>query len=275
MQYKNLETNSNRILYCDSKGDKRFSALYAEVTINGVKDTIENFYQNSKRDEAGNIPGKGKKVAYMVFNGKRLPASKLTDYYKWLWDVYFKQHPDLLDVIRQHDVFIDRFKGKSINCQADVIAQIRKEVTSKMCINVVKQDLFTVPSFYHLAHCVSADFALGAGVAKEFTRRYNMRDKLKEQYRHLWTTERAIGQALLVDNTYNLVTKLLYWHKPTYETLQAALNSLKEQCIQNKVRYLAMPTIGCGLDRLNWNTVFDMICKTFENVKINILICKF
>ena len=40
-----------------------------------------------------------------------------------------------------------------------------------MTITGVKQDLFTVPKDYILVHCVSADFAMGAGIAKEFTKR--------------------------------------------------------------------------------------------------------
>ena len=30
-----------------------------------------------------------------------------------------------------------------------------------------KRDLFDVSEDYYLAHCISADFALGAGIAKE------------------------------------------------------------------------------------------------------------
>lgn len=37
-----------------------------------------------------------------------------------------------------------------------------------MIIKEVKKDLFTVSDDYALVHCISADFALGAGIAKEF-----------------------------------------------------------------------------------------------------------
>ena len=37
-----------------------------------------------------------------------------------------------------------------------------------MIIKKVKKDLFTMPDDYALAHCISADFALGAGIAKKF-----------------------------------------------------------------------------------------------------------
>ena len=35
-----------------------------------------------------------------------------------------------------------------------------------MNITIEKRDLFTMPQGYYLAHCISADFALGAGIAK-------------------------------------------------------------------------------------------------------------
>lgn len=39
-------------------------------------------------------------------------------------------------------------------------------------------DLFAVPQGYYLAHCISGDFSLGAGIAKQFDEVYNMRFKL-------------------------------------------------------------------------------------------------
>lgn len=128
--------SDKKVLYCDSRGDKRFSAFYAKVNLDGIIDSIENFYQNSKRDEYGNIPGKGRKVSYMVFRSKKLPANKLTDFYKYLWKLYFQQNPELLEYASQFEEFIDRFKGKCINCQADVI----KELVNKY-LNDKKEDI--------------------------------------------------------------------------------------------------------------------------------------
>jgi hypothetical protein len=40
-----------------------------------------------------------------------------------------------------------------------------------MTIREEQRDLFTVPTDYILVHCISADLAMGAGIAKEFTKR--------------------------------------------------------------------------------------------------------
>ena len=117
-----------KILYCDSRGDKRFSALYAKIKLkNGTLETVEHLYQKVKRDENNNPVGKGRFVHHFVLNGKTYPASYLSKYYKNLWKCYFKQNPDLLEYAMQFDKFIDRFKGKSINNQGDTIADIVKE----------------------------------------------------------------------------------------------------------------------------------------------------
>ena len=115
----------SRVLECSSAGDKRFSALYARVTIKGVEDTIERHYQNCKRSWDGKVCGKGKKVDYIVINGINLKPNYLTYFYKCLWYIYFMEHPELLSVIAEYDEFTDKFRGKAINCQADVVRDIR------------------------------------------------------------------------------------------------------------------------------------------------------
>jgi hypothetical protein len=140
-----------------------------------------------------------------------------------------------------------------------------------MTITTVNKDLFTMPQGYYLAHCISADFALGAGIAKTFDYVYNMRFKL---FRNYPDYEYRRGDALLVDNVFNLVTKKKCWHKPTYESLREALEMMREVMELDDVTKLAMPRIGCGLDRLSWEQVYDIICEVFEDTDIEIVICE-
>lgn len=121
-----------KILECSSKGDKRFSAFYARVKVFGFEDSIERHYQSCKRNKEGNIAGKGKKVELMVIptnTGKsfKLKPKFLTAYYKLLWCAYLDAHPDLVEIASAYDDYNDMFRGKAINCQADVIRQYIKE----------------------------------------------------------------------------------------------------------------------------------------------------
>ena len=40
------------------------------------------------------------------------------------------------------------------------------------------RDLFSVPEDYYLAHCISADFGMGKGIAVEFVKRFDTRNQL-------------------------------------------------------------------------------------------------
>jgi O-acetyl-ADP-ribose deacetylase (regulator of RNase III) len=139
-----------------------------------------------------------------------------------------------------------------------------------MTIKIIKKDLFTIEDNYYLAHCISADFALGAGIAKTFNSKYDMRFKLFNNYPNY--VYRG-GDALLVDNVFNLVTKAKCFQKPTYESLTEALEMMRDKITLLKITNLAMPMIGCGLDRLQWSRVKNIIESVFIDTDINILIC--
>lgn len=138
----------------------------------------------------------------------------------------------------------------------------------------IKKDLFDVPSKYYFAHCINGSYNLGAGIAKTFRDRLFMQSKLRSMYPIEEGEEsKYIGEALLVGNVFNLVTKAFHFNKPTYESLYSALKSMHEQCKELGIKYLAMPKIGCGLDRLDWDKVSAIIKEVFSDLDIDILIC--
>lgn len=139
------------------------------------------------------------------------------------------------------------------------------------------RDLFSVPDEYYLAHCISEDFALGAGIALEFNKRFDMKRKLKEgfpDFADYMNHYRIQGECILVDRILNLVTKQKYYHKPTYKSMRQALNAMKIVCVANNIKKVAMPKIGAGLDRLSWDKVSKIIKEVFDDTDIEILLCK-
>lgn len=134
----------------------------------------------------------------------------------------------------------------------------------------IKGDLFTAPQGFYLAHCISSDFALGAGIAKKFDEVYDMRFKLHKRFPN--KRFGYVDKALLIDNVFNLVTKYKCYHKPTYYSLQRTLFDMKEQCIALDITKLAMPKIGSGLDKLEWGEVKSLIYEVFEDTNIFIVI---
>lgn len=134
-----------------------------------------------------------------------------------------------------------------------------------------KKDLFTMPQGFYLAHCVDAHFELGAGIAKAVNSVYNMRAKLLKHYDSYMYHG---GDALLVDNVFNLVTKNTRWDRPTYDSLRESLEMMKEYMEFLDITKLAMPKIGCGRDRLSWGEVYEIIWEVFEDTDVTIVICE-
>lgn len=148
-----------------------------------------------------------------------------------------------------------------------------------MTIREEQRDLFTVPTDYILVHCISADLAMGAGIAKEFARR-GVKQELQKEYQDVEDIE--VGDCLVSDATdwrceFSLVTKEKYWQKPTYKTMRMALEDAKDLCeetIRNGYTMkLAMPRIGCGLDKLEWSKVKAIIEEVFADADVEILVC--
>jgi len=147
-----------------------------------------------------------------------------------------------------------------------------------MKIRKEKRDLFTVDSDFYLVHCISSDFELGAGIAREFAKR-GVKDALFNKYPFLaWNDE---GYCLYTEidgfkGVFNLVTKKRYYLKPTYETLEQALLHLKRHLFfspDDTPLKIAMPLIGCGLDKLKWEKVEEIIHKTFDDFDVEIIVC--
>lgn len=96
-----------KALECSSRGDKRFSSLYAKISINGQEKSIEEWFQGSKRTEDGKKSGKGKPFDYIVdpFTGSKLPKKDAVDLYRGLWITYLSKNPDLVAYAEKFDEF--------------------------------------------------------------------------------------------------------------------------------------------------------------------------
>lgn len=146
-----------------------------------------------------------------------------------------------------------------------------------MTYQEVYGNLFDYCGKAYLVHCISADFALGKGIAREFDSRFNMKaelNKLCPNYLSYYKINNIQGDVIFVGSIGNLVTKERYFHKPTYESLGKALTKLSNITREHNLRNIAMPLIGCGLDRLEWSKVSELIKKVFSDIDVNIIVVK-
>lgn len=133
-----------------------------------------------------------------------------------------------------------------------------------------KRDLFSVEDDYYFAHCISSDLGMGKGIVVEFNKRFDMKNKLLKRGKFNWC---GTGYCIREGRVLNLITKEKYWNKPTYETLTYSLLGMKNEIMISSITKVAMPKIGCGLDKLEWNKVRDIIQDLFKDVNVEILVC--
>ena len=71
-----------------------------------------------------------------------------------------------------------------------------------MILNEKKGNLFNLNNDkYFFAHCISADYNLGAGIAVEFQKRIKLRSALKN------IGSRTYPELITINHIFNLVTK--------------------------------------------------------------------
>jgi O-acetyl-ADP-ribose deacetylase (regulator of RNase III) len=122
---------------------------------------------------------------------------------------------------------------------------------------------------YTPAHCISADCKMGAGIAVPMKKKFKLGG-----LKNILEKQITLLPAFCVyhNGVLNLITKNKYFHKPTYEAMGGALLSMKMLCDSRKIKKIVMPKIGCGLDKLSWPRVREMIKETFKDTDIEILV---
>lgn len=141
-----------------------------------------------------------------------------------------------------------------------------------MKYNERKGNLFELDKKYALAHCISQDCAMGQGIAVQFDKTFNgMKSTLIHVIReYKMKFPVCIPYVSKSRYVFNLVTKKVYYGKPTYKSITACIKEMKYQCEKYDIKYLAMPKIGCGLDRLQWDKVREIIQEEFKDLDIEI-----
>ena len=74
---------------------------------------------------------------------------------------------------------------------------------------------------------------------------------------------------------FYLILKKCYNSKPTLENMLRALKSLRRLCEELNVKKLAMPAIGCGVDKLRWEDVKQQLYEEFSQTDIEIFVYHF
>lgn len=221
------------MLECSSKGDKRFSALYAKVSVNNVLDSIENHYQKAKvfKDDTGNLftvdewkQAKGKKPIAFKIGGYYLPIRFGLQFYNLLWYKYLKTNPSLEGVLEAYDDYNDIFAHGSICSQENSIRDYMQDksgikypkekrgqvlykrsleltnlLKGKTSYIIEEDDIFN--GFANIiGHQVNAQGSMNSGIAGQIRKKYN---KAYTEYIKLFKLDKdaksKMGKCQIVD----------------------------------------------------------------------------
>ena len=121
-----------------------------------------------------------------------------------------------------------------------------------------------------IAHCVSADFKMSAGIARHFKRIFptNYPSNLDHSYTPLWPQWLPETRRYL----YHLVMKQKYFNKPIFSTLRASLERMRTHAENNSISRISMPCIGAGLDQLDWAKFKLLIQETFPTSPVKVVV---
>ncbi|QBP37021.1 putative polyprotein [Lampyris noctiluca tymovirus-like virus 1] len=121
-------------------------------------------------------------------------------------------------------------------------------------------DLLSSP--YPIAHCVSSDLKLSAGLAVSIRALFPS---------ETWSTPRPFPSVYPLPHAtygfvFNLVTKAKFYQKPTLSDLAFTLNTLRDTLTGLSIFTFSIPyKLSCGLDRLLWEDVLDLLLSTFDH----------
>ena len=134
-----------------------------------------------------------------------------------------------------------------------------------------------------IAHCIGSDVHIEHGVAKSIDDAFHIHDDLVALSS---SGALAVGNVIelrrrtpsgRVISIFNIVTKPTSKDLPTYASMRVGLGRLRlaiDEYARGYGRFeiaeIAMPRIGCGIDRLDWNTVKKMIVESMAGCKTTI-----
>lgn len=141
-----------------------------------------------------------------------------------------------------------------------------------MAVQYISGDLFINRyKAQALAHGCNCQGVMGAGVAVEFRKRYpamyeEYHRRCKAKPRLFNPGEVMFWKSETSPHVFNLATQEdTLMRRATYPALEKALTLMQQIADQEAITSIAMPRIGAGLGRLDWNKVHPILTNSFEN----------
>ena len=138
---------------------------------------------------------------------------------------------------------------------------------SQFTVTEQQRDFLDFP--HSILHCVSADFKLGPGLAKQIKEKFPSFFPTQKEYQQQVLHAQYLGHDKFV---FHLIVKPRYFHKPTYRSLRKTLLALRDQMNFHRTDKLGIPRLSCGLYKLDWTEVKKIIHETFRESKLESIV---
>ena len=129
-----------------------------------------------------------------------------------------------------------------------------------------RKSLFVAAHDYHLAHSISADYIPESGVSHEMFKRFHLTEFLR------YAGEKTCPDCVGIGRIFTLVTTKNLGDEPTYDAVKQSITYMKQQCISENVKKLAMPRFHES-SSLGWTTIRGILDDVFGDTDIEILVC--
>ena len=137
-------------------------------------------------------------------------------------------------------------------------------------------ELLEAPCYNTMVHVISADYPIkgATGTTKTIIDLFNIHGSITEELRFLQTIEEYDSEAKVVGslishptNVLSLVVKDSRYDTVSYDTMAIVFRKLKNYICRNKISYIAMPRICCGMEKLDWEQIKQMLIDEFCDIK--------
>ncbi len=187
---------------------------------------------------------------------------------------FYRKYLELKEKLKKYDIDIEDDEDIENEEYEECEDYEDEEDYSPMYDNYEERqvDMLSLPVYYHIAFAIPADLSFGSTTARQIDAFYGLRDKLKkavEKYEDecedLETGWLKAGDTICIENIFVMFTTNKKYQRPTLDTIRSCVRDIAEECYENKIRYLAMPRVGCGHGHLDWDVVKEAILDEFDN----------
>ena len=187
---------------------------------------------------------------------------------------FYRKYLELKEKLKKYDIDIEDDEDIEDEEYEECEDYEDEEEYSPMYDNYEERqvDMLSLPVYYHIAFAIPADLSFGSTTARQIDAFYGLRDKLKkavEKYEDecedLETGWLKAGDTICIENIFVMFTTNKKYQRPTLDTIRSWVRDIAEECYENKIRYLAMPRVGCGHGHLDWDVVKEAILDEFDN----------